>query len=103
VHAGLKRAFPGHAVQTVTEIGWRGSKDGPLLGYASERFDVFVTVDRKLEQQQRIATFRVGVVLVRLPDNRIESYEEIFEEIRIAAESVRTGELRVVVSPRLAK
>ena len=32
VPARLKRAFPGHAVQTVTESEWRTRKDGPLRG-----------------------------------------------------------------------
>ncbi len=48
VNAGVKAAFPGHAVKTVSEIGWQGSKDGPLLAYAQGSFDVFVTIDRKL-------------------------------------------------------
>jgi hypothetical protein len=38
-------------VSTVTEAGWRTSKDGPLLAFAQDRFDVFVTVDRRLESQ----------------------------------------------------
>jgi hypothetical protein len=87
----------------VTEIGWRGSKDEPLLSYASEKFDVFITVDRTLERHHDISALRLGVVLVRLPDNRIESYEEVIEEIRTATESVGIGELRIVRSPRLMK
>lgn len=49
VHAGVRAAFPGYSVSTVTEAGWRGGKDGSLLGLAERGFDVFVTIDRKFE------------------------------------------------------
>lgn len=48
VNTGVKKAFVGHTVSTVTEIGWRQSKDGPLLKHAENHFDVFVTIDRRL-------------------------------------------------------
>ena len=51
VHVGVKAAFGGHVVESVTEIRWRSSKDGPLLAFAQEEFDVFVTIDRSLEHQ----------------------------------------------------
>jgi hypothetical protein len=41
VHAGVRRAFTGHEVKTVTQIGWRSSKDAPLLEFAETAFYVF--------------------------------------------------------------
>ena len=73
VHVGVKAAFPGHAVKTVSEIGWHSAKDGPLLAYAQERFDVFVTIDRKLERQHNLKELKLGFVLARVPNNKIES------------------------------
>jgi len=40
VNSEVKAAFPGHAATTVSEIGWRGSKDSTLLTYAQDSFDV---------------------------------------------------------------
>jgi predicted nuclease of predicted toxin-antitoxin system len=57
VPSRLKAAFPGQAVQTVTEAGWRTSKDRPLLLFAQERFDLLVTIDRKLEREYDLATW----------------------------------------------
>ena len=56
VHVGVKAAFPGHTVKAVSETAWRGSKDGPLLSYAQAHFEVFVTIDRKLERQHNLGT-----------------------------------------------
>ena len=52
IECASKAAFPGLAVRTVNETGWRTSTDRALLLFAQERFDVFVTIDRKLEKQR---------------------------------------------------
>ena len=71
VPARLKRAFPGHAVRSVTEAGWSAIKDGPLLSFAQDRFDVFVTVDRRLETQNELGKFKLGFIIARVPNNRL--------------------------------
>jgi len=81
VHAGVRVAFAGQAVKTVTEAGWRGSKDGPLLSAAEQTFDVFVTIDRRLERQYNLAKYRLGFVIVRVPSNMLSSFEPIFDEL----------------------
>ena len=93
VNAGVKAAFAGHAVKTVSEIGWRKTKDGPLLAYAQDRFDVFVTIDRSLERQQDLQRLRLGFVVARVPSNEIVSYRPIFAALREAAERVKTGDV----------
>jgi hypothetical protein len=95
VHAGVKAAFPGHEVRTVSEIGRQSSSDPALLD-AAEAFDVFVTVDRKLPFQNRIDNRRFGVVLVRVPSNRIEAYRPLFPALLKCVESITPGELAEV-------
>ena len=93
VHAGLKAAFPGHEVRTVTEMGWRGTKDGLLLVFAEISFDVFVTIDRKLEHQQNLKKLNLGVLVAHVRSNEIRSYRPIFAALLRAAETVKPGEL----------
>ena len=57
VNAGVRAAFPVHSVTTVSRAGWRSAKDGPLLLFAERSFDVFVTIDQRLERQNKLATF----------------------------------------------
>jgi hypothetical protein len=101
VPARLKKAFPGHAVQTVSETGWRSSKDGPLLSFAQDRFDVFITVDRKLETQNDLGKLRLGFIVARVPNNRLDVFAPIFEQLNAAAGKVRRGEIIHVLSPEL--
>ncbi len=100
VHIGVKAAFSGHDVKTVTEVGWRSSKDGPLLVFAQEEFDVFVTIDRSLEHQQNLAKLKIGFVVARVPSNELAYYLPLFEQLKLAAESVHQGAEIYVVSPR---
>ncbi len=103
VNAGVKAAFPGHAVKTVREMGWQGSKDGPLLAYAQDSFDVFVTIDRKLERQHDLKKLRMGVVVARIPSNEIVAYQPIFAALLKAATGVKAGEVIHVESPLLQR
>jgi predicted nuclease of predicted toxin-antitoxin system len=99
VPARLVRAFPDHAVQSVTQIGWRSSKDGPPLEFAQGRFDVFVTVDRQLEKQNDLGKLKLGFVIARVPNNRLDGFVPIFDELNAAAQNVRSGEVIYVTSP----
>jgi hypothetical protein len=81
--------------------GWGSMKDGPLLDYAQRLFDVFVTIDKGLERQNDLKNIAMGFVLARVPNNRIQSYESIFGELKAAAERVKPGEIVVVMSSLL--
>ena len=97
----LRRAFPGHAVQSVTDTEWRTSKDGPLLAFAQKHFDVFVTVDRSLATQNDLTKFLLGFIIARVPNNRLDGFEPIFEMLNAAAGRIRPGEVIYVISPGL--
>lgn len=103
VPARVKDAFPGHSVQTVTEAGWRTTEDESLLSFAEKRFDVFVTVDRKLERQVDLARFDLGFVIVRVRTNRLDAFKLIWLDLAPAAEETRPGKVVYVTAPGLRK
>ena len=100
VHVGVRAAFPGHAVKTVTESGWRSAKDGQLLIFAERHFDVFITIDRRLEFQNALYKFRLGFVVVRVPSNRLHAFLPLFDELLAAASTVRPGEVIHIGLPK---
>jgi len=93
VHAGVRAAFPGHSVSTVSEVGWRSSKDNSLLGLAERQFDVFVTIDRKIEHQIDLRRFALGFVIIRVASNTLAAYLPGFDRLQLAAETVCKGEV----------
>ena len=73
----LRDDLPGHAVKTVTEVGWSGVRNGELLRRAAENFDVFVTADQNLQYQQNLAALPVAVVVLVARNNRIQSLQPL--------------------------
>ena len=51
----LARSLPLHEIHTVASMQWGGLKNGELLTpIERERFDVFLTGDKNMENQQRL-------------------------------------------------
>ena len=59
----LALGLSGHDAVTVQQMGWSGISNGRLLDLARSRFDVLVTVDTNLVNQQRLSALsRVNFV-----------------------------------------
>ena len=54
----LLRDFHDHDAKTVKQLGWGEGKNGALLRLAASQFDVFVTVDKDLPDQQNVSKLR---------------------------------------------
>ena len=67
----LKHALIGHEVQTVPEMGWASKRNGELLRLAAREFDVFLTVDRRLQKEQQLPMFRIAVIVLAARSNRL--------------------------------
>jgi predicted nuclease of predicted toxin-antitoxin system len=93
VNPRLAAAFQNHSVRTVLEMGWGGITNGKLLALAQGGFDVFVTIDRSLEYQQNLRKLNFGILVIRVPDNKIGSYRPLFPELLMAAEALQPGEV----------
>jgi len=89
----VKTLLLDHLAATVHDQGWAAFEDGVLLAAAEREFDVLVTIDRKLEFQQNLAKFRIGVVVVRVPKNQLRYFQVIREELLWAIQRVQAGEV----------
>ena len=90
---GLAAEFPGHAVHTVSGRGRSGIKNGELLRRMNGQYDALVTMDRSIEFQQRIATLRFGIVLVRARSNRMQDLMPLVPSIRSALDTLKPGHI----------
>ena len=96
VHAGIKKAFPGHRVQTVPEAGWSGIKNGKLMALVAGHFDVFLTIDQNIRHQQNLTSLPFAILFVSVPNNMIDSYLPLFDLMRETAQKLQPGEVRVI-------
>ena len=72
VPARFTRSLTEHEVATVPRKGWSGIKNGDLFALAEKEFDVSITVDRKLSEQQHLPGFQIAIILLRAPSDRLE-------------------------------
>jgi hypothetical protein len=86
----------GHEVNTVPRKGWAGIKNGDLLALAEKEFDTFITVDRKLANQQDLTKLRIAVLLIRARTNRLEHIRPLATEMLKKLPHATRGALTVI-------
>lgn len=89
----LKRELAGHNLRTVTEMGWSGVKNGPLLRRAAQEFDAFLTVDQGFEYQQDLSTLQLIIVVMVAKSNDIDDLRPLMPQVRDALEKASSGEV----------
>ena len=81
----LARELVGHTVRTATQVGWSGVKNGELLRRAARQFDVFLTIDQRLESQQQVP-LELAVITLQARSNRIQALRPLVSDILQALE-----------------
>ena len=89
----LRRDLPEFEIRTVQEEGWGSFKNGELLRRAEATFEVLVTADRRMQFQQKLASFSIGIVVIGTPRLGLRTIRPAIEAIRAAIARVGRGEL----------
>jgi predicted nuclease of predicted toxin-antitoxin system len=94
----LARELPGHAVKTVPQAGWASVSNGRLLRLiaASGRFDLFVTMDKRLPDQNKIKGLPFAIVVLRAKSNRLVHVAPFAPEILERAHEFQPGHVYVL-------
>ena len=92
----LKRDLVGHDVRTAPEMGWASKRNGELLRLAEHEFDVFLTVDRKLQHQQNLSTFRIAIIVMLARTNTLLDLRPLIPDVLQTLLSVKPGQAVVV-------
>ena len=89
----LRQSLSEFAIRTVQEEGLGSFQNGQLLRRVENKFEVLVTADRRMRFQQKLASFALGVVVIRTPRLRLQTLLTVIEELRGAIRDVKPGEL----------
>ena len=94
LHRKLVLELPECDAMTVEAAGWKGVLNGELLEkIEAAGYHVFLTGDRNLEYQQRIAGRTFGVVVIVSPRLTLTHLQALAPMIRTAVASVNPGEV----------
>ncbi len=79
-------------VETVEYRGWKGLKNGELLRAAQEHFDVLVTMDNHLPEQQSLQQFDLAVVVLRARNKSLTELQKLMPELEQMLDSLQSGQ-----------
>ncbi|HYE62580.1 MAG TPA: DUF5615 family PIN-like protein [Phycisphaerales bacterium] len=86
----LRHLLPVHEVFTVSYLGWKGIVNGRLLALAaSNAFEVIVTKDAGIKDQQNLAALPVAVVYLQAKSNKIRDVLHLIPELIEVLQEIR--------------
>ena len=105
VPAGVTSAFDLYETQHINELKWKGKKNGELLRAAQENgFDVLVTTDVSLYNQQKAALYDVAILVLRVFQNSLEGVLPLVSEAQNRMAQLEPGAIEYLyLDPRLRK
>ena len=83
----------GAEVITVGYRGWKGRENGELLKSAESEFDVLVTMDQGIPQQQNLSEIKMGIVLLEAKGNRYEDLAPLMNQVNTALRTIEKGQV----------
>lgn len=74
----------GHQVMTVRDMGWLGKKNGELLGLAAfDGFDIFITLDKNLKNQQNLGKVDLKFIVLLARDNKHNTLQPYIDQVKM--------------------
>ncbi len=90
-------------VVTVSYRGWDGKENGELLTIAASEFDVFITTDQGIPNQQNLDNFEIGIILLEAESNRLEDLAPLISQVNVVLKTVKNKEIVRIKSQRVKK
>ena len=78
------------------EMGWAGKRNGELLHLAEREFDVFLTVDQKLQHQQNLSAFNIAVIVLIAASNTLAELRPLMPKVVESLSTAKRGEALVI-------
>ena len=85
-----------HEVRTAPQMRGANLKNGELLNKAQSQFDVFITVDRNPQFQQRLDKYDIALVVLPAPSNRLVDLKPLAPKVLTPLLSARKREATLV-------
>ena len=88
----LRHSFRGHDCETARFAGMAGLKNGRLLEAAEAAgFQVLITVDQNIPDQQNLAGRSISLMILCGPTNRLSDLEPLIPAVILALDSISPG------------
>ena len=89
----LRRHLPDYEVWSTQYLGWDGKGNGELLALARDRFDVLVTVDQGIPNQQNITGEDVAVIVLKAKSNDVSDLKLLIPQLTNHLRAIERGDV----------
>ncbi|MGI8468619.1 MAG: DUF5615 family PIN-like protein [Pyrinomonadaceae bacterium] len=94
----LKNYLTEYETATTQEQGWADVLNDELLALAEENgFDVLLTADANIKNQQNLSNRKISILVLRAFNNRLATHAEMIEDIHEALAKIRASEIAEVL------
>lgn len=93
-----RRDLTGHNVFTVEQAGVKGLKNGALLKASSGNYDVLITADKSIPNQQNVASLGIAVLILRAKTNKYRDLKPLVPQILAALNQIQLGEIVILTN-----
>ncbi len=80
-------------VRTVSQQGWKGTRNGELLSKAATTFDALITMDKGIEHQQDLRKYTIGVILISAKSNRLQDIQPVMRNVNQVLRNLKPGQV----------
>jgi predicted nuclease of predicted toxin-antitoxin system len=93
----FRHSFSSHEAHTVQWAGFKGKSNGELLRAAElAGYDVLLTVDQAIPQQQDAAGRKLSIILIRSRTNQIQDLLPFVDTILAALKLIQPGQMVII-------
>ena len=92
----LRRYLTGHEVKTAYQMGWDRIVNGKLLSLAEVQFDVFLTVDQNIPDQQSMQGRAIAVIVLIGFDTSPVTLAPLMPRVIALLPTVKLGQVYLV-------
>ena len=96
----LRYFFPEKVqAETVEYRGWKGIGSGELVGRAEQEYDVLVTRDRGIPDEQYIRQLNLVVIVLRPVSQNFDDLKALMPQVAKLLDTVKPGHIAEVYPP----
>jgi predicted nuclease of predicted toxin-antitoxin system len=90
----LKDSLSGYETATTQDQGWSDALNGELLSLAERNgFDVLLTADSNIKDQQNLSNRKISLLILRARDNRLTTHLEMIDDIISVLSEMQQGDV----------
>jgi len=92
----LHHDLTGHAVKSVSAIGWADLDSETLLAKAEKEFDVLITLDSNMLYHQHLSKYKIPIIALKSSSNLLADTQPLMPKVLDILPSIHTWKVMVV-------